>query len=73
MDACNESQYDNLLNTIFLNKLNQPLINRKCRMINLIGKDINEIDNLKKKYKCYDYFKKEIRNSRKMGHYVIFE
>jgi phosphoribosylaminoimidazole carboxylase (NCAIR synthetase) len=42
-------------------------------MINLIGNDYKKIDSLKKKYRCYDYFKKEIRDSRKMGHYVILD
>ena len=45
----------------------------KCRMINLIGNDYKKIDSLKKKYRCYDYFKREIRDSRKMGHYIILD
>lgn len=71
MDACNESQYDNLINSIFFNKLNSPKVKRKCKMINLIGNDYKKIESLKKKYRCYDYYKKEIRDSRKMGHYII--
>lgn len=73
MDACNESQYDNLINSIFFKELKPPLIIRNCRMINLIGNDYKKIDSLKKKYRCYDYFKKEIRDSRKMGHYIILD
>ena len=71
MDACNESQYDNLINSIFFNELNTPKVIRKCKMINLIGNDYKKIESIKKKYRCYDYYKKEIRDSRKMGHYVI--
>ena len=37
------------------------------------GNDYKKIDFLKKKYRCYDYFKKEIRDSRKMGHYIILD
>ena len=73
MDACNESQYDNLINSIFFNELKPPKVIGKCRMINLIGNDNKKIDFLKKKYRCYDYFKKEIRDSRKMGHYIILD
>ena len=73
MDACNESQYDNLIKSIFFNKLTSPQVIRKCRMINLIGDDYKKIESLKKKYRCYDYYKKEIRNSRKMGHYIILD
>ena len=73
MDACNESQYDNLINSIFFNELKPPNVIGKCRMINLIGNDYKKIDSLKKKYRCYDYFKKEIRDSRKMGHYIILD
>ena len=50
-----------------------PKVVKKCKMINLIGDDYKKINSLRKKYKCYDYFKKEIRESRKMGHYIIFE
>ena len=73
MDACNESQYDNLIKSIFFKKLTSPQVIRKCRMINLIGDDYKKIESLKKKYRCYDYYKKEIRNSRKMGHYIILD
>ncbi len=73
MDACNESQYDNLINSIFFNNLTSPQVKAKCRMINLIGNDYKKIESLKKKYRCYDYYKKEIRDSRKMGHYIILD
>ena len=71
MDACDESQYDNLINSIFFKKPVKPSIKSNCRMINLIGKDYKKINKLNKKFKCYDYFKTEVRESRKMGHYVI--
>lgn len=73
IDACDESQYDNLINSIFFNNLTSPQAIAKCRMINLIGNDYNKIESLKKKYRCYDYYKKEIRDSRKMGHYIILD
>ena len=62
-----------LINSIFFNKLTSPQVTAKCRMINLIGNDYKKIESLKKKYRCYDYYKKEIRDSRKMGHYIILD
>lgn len=73
MDACNESQYDNLIKVICDVNLEMPIISNKCKMVNLIGDEYNKISELKEKYKCYDYFKKEVRNLRKMGHYIILE
>ena len=72
MDACNESQYDNLINSFSLTTLLTLQVIAKCRMINLIGNDYKKIESLKK-YRCYDYYKKEIRDSRKMGHYIILD
>ena len=72
MDACKYSQYDNLILSIFEPLVKEPLPQKSCKMVNLIGEDFNNFSNLKKKYKCYDYFKDEIRPKRKMGHYIIF-
>ena len=40
-------------------------------MINVIGDEFLNKEKLKKKFKFYDYFKKEIKGSRKMGHYTF--
>tara|TARA_Y100001968_G_scaffold328631_1_gene376195 strand:- start:270 stop:1307 length:1038 start_codon:yes stop_codon:yes gene_type:complete len=72
LDACKYSQYDNLILSIFESLVKEPSPQKSCKMVNLIGEDFNNFANLKKKYKCYDYFKDEIRPKRKMGHYIIF-
>lgn len=71
MDCCEYNQFDNLIYSIFSKKVKEPKPFRNCRMVNIIGEDYNNIENLKSKYICYDYNKEEIRPKRKMGHYVI--
>ncbi len=72
MDACKSSQFDNLVLMINKNTLNEPKPFRKCKMINIIGKDYLSFKNINNKFKAYDYFKK-LREARKMGHYILFE
>ena len=43
----------------------------KCVMTNVIGKDYENRKNFSKKYKFYDYFKEEVKELRKMGHYTL--
>ena len=38
-------------------------------MVNVIGDEYKKND--LKKFKFYDYFKDEIKDSRKMGHYTL--
>ena len=73
IDSCNYSQFDNLVSLIMNGKIHSPKPFNNCKMINIIGNDYLRIKDIEAKFKCYDYFKKEIRPSRKMGHYVIFE
>ena len=72
IDSCTYSQFDNLVSLIMNGKINSPDPLKDCKMINIIGDEYLKINNIKKKFKCYDYFKKEIRPSRKMGHYIVF-
>ena len=47
----------------------EPINN--CKMINVIGKDYEKKKNFSRKYKFYDYYKDEIKELRKMGHYTV--
>lgn len=71
LDYCEVSQFQNLINTIFLNSPKSPSPHASCKMINVIGDEFLSKEKLKKKFKFYDYFKKEIKGSRKMGHYTF--
>ena len=71
MDCCKYSQFDNLVLSIFGKKVKEPQPFRECKMVNLIGKDYRNLEMLKSKYICYDYHKEEVREKRKMGHYII--
>ena len=71
MDCCEYNQFDNLIHSIFCKKVKEPKPFRNCKMVNIIGKDYNDIEKLKSKYVCYDYHKEQIRPKRKMGHYII--
>lgn len=72
MDSCKFSQFDNLISLITKGKIYSPEPSKNCKMINIIGDDYSNINVIKKSFKCYDYYKKEIRPSRKMGHYMDF-
>ena len=67
MDACDESQYDNLINSIFFNKLTSPQVTAKCRMINLIGDDYKKIESLKKNIDAMIIIKKKLETQEKWG------
>ena len=71
LDYCNVSQFENLINTIFFKSPKCPSPSAPCKMVNVIGDDFFNKDEFKKKFKFYDYFKKEVKNSRKMGHYTF--
>ena len=72
MDSCRFSQFDNLISLMTEGKIYSPEPSKNCKMINIIGHDYSNINRIKKSFKCYDYYKKEIRPSRKMGHYMDF-
>ncbi len=71
LDFCKYNQFDNLIFSIFNKKLMKPEPTDKCVMTNVIGKDYENKKSLSKKYKFYDYFKEEIKELRKMGHYTL--
>ena len=66
IDFCQCSQFENLISLIFNDFVKEPLPIKKCKMINVIGKDYEKKENLIKKYQFYDYFKDEVRDLRKM-------
>ena len=72
MDACEFSQFDNLVLMIDKNILNEPKPFKSCKMINIIGNDYLLFNDINKKFKAYDYHK-ELKDARKMGHYILFE
>ena len=72
MDSSNFSQFDNLVNMIIKDELKIPEAFRNCKMINIIGNDYQKFKEIEKTFVSYDYFKKDIRPNRKMGHYIDF-
>ena len=73
MDACKYSQFDNLVSIINHNEVHEPEPYRDCKMINIIGKEYLSFKTIEQNFKAYDYFKKNIKSKRKMGHYVLLK
>lgn len=71
IDYCEISQFHNLLNTIFFESPKSPNPISPCKMVNVIGDEFLKKDVFEKKFKFYDYLKKEIKSARKMGHYTF--
>ena len=71
IDYCEISQFHNLLNTIFFESPKRPNPISSCKMVNVIGDEFLKKDAFEKKFKFYDYLKKEIKSARKMGHYTF--
>ena len=71
IDYCEISQFHNLLNTIFFESPKSPNPISSCKMVNVIGDEFLKKDAFEKKFKFYDYLKKEIKSARKMGHYTF--
>ena len=71
LDFCKYNQFESLIFSIFREKLMKPAPSCSCKMINVIGRDYRKKKSLSKKYKFYDYFKKEVKKLRKMGHYTF--
>ena len=65
LDYCEVSQFQNLINTIFLNSPKSPSPHASCKMINVIGDEFLSKEKLKKKFKFYDYFRKKSRVQEK--------
>jgi 5-(carboxyamino)imidazole ribonucleotide synthase len=73
LDCCDINQFDNVILAITNNKIKKPKILSGGLMINVIGEEYKEKNNIEEKYKFYDYFKKSIKPLRKMGHYTILK
>ncbi len=73
MDACNISQFEILVRTIFDMPLHDIKYYHKCRMINIFGENYNIINNSisNKNHKVYIYGKDKIKKTRKLGHINI--
>ena len=71
IDYCEISQFHNLLNTIFFESPKSPNPISSCKMVNVIGDEFLKKDAFEKRFKFYDYLKKEIKSARKMGHYTF--
>ncbi len=71
LDFCKYSQFESLIFSIFNKRLMDPEPMNNCKMVNVIGKDYEKRNSFSKKYKFYDYFKEEIKELRKMGHYTL--
>ena len=68
LDCCKINQFENLLRAISEQKVLAPNILSGGIMKNLIGKEYQKKITSKKNIKIYDYFKKLIKEKRKMGH-----
>ena len=73
LDACNISQFDVLVRSIFSLPIPKIIYYHKCKMINLLGENLEEYKKSlnKQNHKVYIYGKHEIKKSRKMGHINI--
>lgn len=76
MDACDKSQFNLHIKSLFDEKLNQPKLIKNCVMLNILGQDKEKIDALIEnknfdkgiEYKIHIYGKDEWIKNRKMGH-----
>ncbi len=71
LDYCKFSQFDNLLMAIFNSSVESPVPIMNCKMVNVIGKEYKKKSEYIQNYKFYDYYKDEIKDLRKMGHYTF--
>ena len=68
-----KGRINNLVSLIIKNEVRVPNVFKKCKMINIIGKDYLKFKDIEKEFIAYDYFKEKVRPNRKMGHYIDFE
>ena len=70
INAFNISQFENHIRAVSNLKRLEIKKNSNAKMTNIIGNEINEYrgKNFKKNEYFFDYFKKEIKKKRKMGH-----
>ena len=74
-DACNISQFDALVRSIFIIPIPQITYIKNCKMINLLGNNFYSYLKYlnKKNYKVYIYGKTKVKPLRKMGHVNIIK
>jgi len=75
IDACAHSQFENHVRAVCGLPVIEPHRHSPCEMHNLIGDDINRIqEHLNQENAClHDYGKQDIRPGRKMGHITILK
>ena len=75
IDACNISQFEALVRTIFEMPIPKIKYFHKCKMINILGDNIGYINKVlnKPNYIVHLYGKSEIRPLRKLGHINIID
>ena len=75
IDACNISQFDALVRTIFELPIPEFKYSNKCKMINILGDNYGQIDQSLNKinHKVHIYGKRNIKSKRKMGHVNILQ
>ena len=71
LDYCKNNQFENLIYSIFDNRVKEPIPKENCKMVNVIGDDYKNRKNYIKNFNFHDYYKKEIKKLRKMGHYTL--
>ena len=70
IEGCENSQFDILVKCLFGQKISTQRVEKNWAMVNLIGDEINNLDEYKyhSKQKIHIYGKKEVKKGRKMGH-----
>lgn len=75
IDACDFSQFDMFVKAITNQSLPSVKAKFNAEMVNLIGNDINQVDELSKDEGVFvhNYGKNVVKEGRKMGHYTIIQ
>jgi 5-(carboxyamino)imidazole ribonucleotide synthase len=74
IEACNVSQFENHIRAITNSSLVEPRLLAPTAMLNIIGVEPLELDNLVQNgVFVHDYYKHEVREGRKMGHITILD
>ncbi|MBT4922280.1 MAG: 5-(carboxyamino)imidazole ribonucleotide synthase [Rickettsiales bacterium] len=73
IDACNHSQFELFVLAITDQDLPEVVATHESGMVNLLGEEINNIEDLKQSSDIiiHDYGKGDAKPGRKMGHYTI--
>ena len=70
IEGCKNSQFDILVKSLTGQDLNDQIVDKNWRMVNLLGNDIENLKsfNFHQNQKIHIYGKKEVKSGRKMGH-----